>query len=571
MARYSLGLLLAVILLVGASWPSVAFSAWVWQQAGPVGSTDGLTAIAIDPDDPQLVYFAAGSTIWISDDGGDTFRIVANHGRSLRRRAVTESDETEADDDEFSEEAYDDPAPLDQRFDLSGFPGSNVEDQPAEKSRRRKDKVAAVAARLPSISRLRLLGDRVYVCGARGVSSFERSARSLTLTRAEWMGKKEPVFDVIGRAGGGLWVATAEGLQEVTPDGSARSVPGQLGQEIVTRILSAPHLLVASESGIWTGTPSGFIRRAILPRRRIIRDMALDRSDLWLLTQDQLLRFDLARMSLQEVISVAGGRRLTFGREGKLWIATDSGVWKLGAGSSLSPIRAGLRDANFNDIAATSDGPYPLWVVGRGGAWRLTTEVERVLSARAREMKAAMEGFPTAFEVLERAQWARRVHPDQVGDWRKRLATAWMLPQVRLTYIPIRRRIEWRSLLPSLGSHVIDEVRILPVDDEFRLIANWEVLPALFALLGRGGLDSVDIFNEQVKRSYRDVERIRRRVTPIYGAWLKAAIQFRTSRPANLRQAATARLALEQLSADLHALTGGWFGQYVEFEKGDRP
>jgi hypothetical protein len=81
----------------------------------------------------------------------------------------------------------------------------------------------------------------------------------------------------------------------------------------------------------------------------------------------------------------------------------------------------------------------------------------------------------------------------------------------------------------------------------------------------------VDIFNEQVKRSYRDVERIRRRVTPIYGAWLKAAIQFRTSRPANLRQAATARLALEQLSADLHALTGGWFGQYVEFEKGDRP
>lgn len=542
----------------------------MWQQAGPPGAGDGLSAIAVDQDDPNVVYFAGASTVWVSDDGGETFNIVVQLGRALTRRTTSDDSEDQDTDWEEAENDDDDPAPLDQTFDMSRNSATSLDEADGPQDRRAKKEASKVLAKQNSISRLRILGDRVYVCGARGLVSFPRQTRTYTVPRAEWMGRKEAVLDVAPRQGGGLWIATREGLHEFEPQGVSRAVPGMLGQGVVTRLLPDQTLMAASDSGVWTAAEQTFVREAVLPRRRIIRDMILNRGNLWALTKDQLFRFDAKTFDLREVITFYGGRRLSIGRQGELWLAADSGIWTLGDSGSLEPSRTGLGQALFRDIASTSEGPHPLWVVGRGGAWRLTTEVQRVLSERARRIDSVVKGIPSAYAVMEQIQRVHRIHSDQLSAWRSQMATAWLLPKVDLNYTPVRRRVEWLSFLPTLNTNVIDEVRILPLDDEFRVVAYWELSPPIFALLDRGEGSQASGFNEALKRSYTHTERLRRRTSPIYAAWLQALVKVRTSSPKNIRRALRERLELQRLSADLDALTGGHFSHFRKISQGER-
>ena len=486
MRRFSKGFLVAVCLIFGLTWLHDAQAGWVWQQAGPPGAGEGLSALIIDEDDPNIIYFAGESTVWVSDDGGESFNIIIQLARSLTRR--TSDGESESGDEWNPDNETDDddaPSRLDQTQDLSRTSTTTLGDDERGTSRRAKKQAAKAISKRQSITRLRIIGDRVFVCGARGLVSFPRSARAYTLPRAEWMGRKEPVLDVAPRSGGGLWIATADGLHEVETTGASRSVAGMLSQGVVTRLLEGKELLIGSETGVWTSNKEGLVRVAALPRRRIIRDMLLDTNNLWVLTKDQLFRFDHSTFTLREVISLYGGHRLAVGRDNKLWIAADSGIWSLGGSGSLEPARAGLSQARFRDIAATSTGAHPLWVVGRGGAWRLTTEVQRVLSERARKIDSVLKNIPSAYAVIEQVQRIHRVHDDQINEWRSQVATSWMLPKVDLNYTPIRRRVEWLSLLPTLDTYVFDEVRVLPIDDELRVVAYWELFPPLFALLDR--------------------------------------------------------------------------------------
>ncbi len=570
MRRFSTGFLVAVSLVLGLAWLHDAKAEWVWQQAGPPGAGEGLSALAIDKDNPDLIYFAGNSTVWVSDDGGETFNIVVQLARSLTRRSSdgdSDSDDEWNPDDESDDET---PERLDQNQDMSRTSTTTTlgDDEP-NISRREKRMAAKALSKRQSITRLRIIRDRVYVCGARGLVSFPRHARSYTIPRTEWMGRKSPVLDVAPREDGGLWVATSNGLYEVDKNGTTRSVAGTLSQDTVTRLVMGKQLLIGSESGVWSASQDGLIRVAALPRRRVIRDMLVYRSNLWVLTKDQLLRFDQNTFALREIISLFGGHRLAVGRDLKLWIAADSGVWTLGGSGSLEPARAGLSQALFKDIVSTSEGAHPLWVAGRGGAWRLTTEIQRVLSERARKIDGVLKNIPSAYAVIEQVQKLHRVHEDQLEQWRNLAATSWMLPKVDLNYIPIRRRVEWLSFLPTLGTYVIDEVRVLPVDDEFRVIAHWELFPPLFALLDRGigGQDSG--FSEEVKRSYLHTERLRRRTSPLYAAWIQALVKVKTSTPNNIRRALRERLELRRLSADLDAITGGHFSQFSKISQGE--
>jgi hypothetical protein len=298
--------------------------------------------------------------------------------------------------------------------------------------------------------------------------------------------------------------------------------------------------------------------------------MLVQGGKVWVLRGGQLLRFDATQYRLLEVQSIPGARRLAVGRQGEVWIVTDAGLWERSESGAITRVGRELRDPNLSDIVAVPTGPYPMWVVGRGGAWRLTTEVARIMSERGRTINRALEGLPSVMAVLSEAARQHGVHADQLEAWRGRLATAWLLPQVDLDYSSKRRRVEWHSFVPALEGHVTDEVRVLPVDDEFRIMAHWEFLPPLMALLDRGGLDGSDGFRDEVTRSVDRVEQVRRRVGPVYAAWLRAVVRHRTMQPANARQALADRLALAQLHADLAALTGGWFKQFDVLKKGVR-
>ena len=116
---------------------------------------------------------------------------------------------------------------------------------------------------------------------------------------------------------------------------------------------------------------------------------------------------------------------------------------------------------------------------------------------------------------------------------------------------------------------MFDEVRVLPIDDELRVVAYWELFPPLYALLDRGEGSADSGFNEELKRRYRHTERVRRRTSPLYAAWLRALVQVKTSTPKNIRRALRERLELRRLSADLDAMTGGHFSQFSKISEGE--
>ena len=48
----------------------------VCEPAGPIATSAGMTAVATDPDDPKVVWLGSATTLWVSDDEGQTFHLV---------------------------------------------------------------------------------------------------------------------------------------------------------------------------------------------------------------------------------------------------------------------------------------------------------------------------------------------------------------------------------------------------------------------------------------------------------------------------------------------------------------
>ena len=106
---------------------------------------------------------------------------------------------------------------------------------------------------------------------------------------------------------------------------------------------------------------------------------------------------------------------------------------------------------------------------------------------------------------------------------------------------------------------IIDEVRVFPLDDEFRVMATWELFPVLFPMLERGGGSIDSTVQTELKRIYRAQMRLRRELIPKYHAWVRNRAIMASTTPRNVRTAVRDILLSQQLEADLSVFTEGWF------------
>lgn len=551
-------LLVAVALAVAP--PTRAAMVWdVWDRVGPVASKAGLTAVVTDPDDSQVVWVAGAGSVWVSDDSGDTWELVMQSSSLGPTSEQVEEDEDE--DDEDADELDDDDVYEDDEE--SYEERDDVGDDDAEDEGVEVDVEAEVARveRL-GISRLRVIGEHLFVCAGRGLWRVDRSARSLGTAREVRLRRRAAVLDVASKRGGGLWVATATGLHSASLDGVSAPTAGRLGSRPVTAMTRfRGALFVAGDDGLWRLGPEGFARvglagvadkgaRDLLPVAPVTLAV-VEGNRVTLMAYD-----DQERPYVAATVRVPGPRRLALGRDGTWWIVGSSGAWQVGADGL--PVRKieGLSDARLLDAAGASSGKVWVWAVGRFGAARLVTEEQRLLDQRARDkLQSDEREVPSAWDTLEAAYRARRADIDHLEGLRSRQNLAWTLPRVRLSYTYTQARLEDRLPIEELGRTILDQILILPGDEYFRVMAIWDVVPALSFTEGQFG---TGIQNE-IDRAVGDREDLRELVLPIYAAWRTKRAELAAANDESPRNIIRRVIELQKLEADLHALTGGWF------------
>jgi len=568
MVRASVIALAVFLTLAGAA---RAADPQVWEPAGPIATSVGMTAVATDPDNPKVVWLGSATTVWVSEDEGKTFHLVLQLARAAGLVRDTGSQPTETPDEQDGD--TDSPEAQDQLEDQLEDQGLTEDDTfvlDTSDSDDRDDEGGGGedddddTERRFGVSRLRVQGDVVYVCTSRGLYTIGRAARRVGTGREVRFGRKVAVNDVAVAPDGSVWIAADTGLVQLGPDGIGRPARGlEEDVEIRAVVVAEGRLVAATARGLRLGATSfdGFERFTIGGREEAgVQDLLVEANARLLVAGDNQVARVLAKPGeapmVEESWSVPGASRLAFGRDGARWAVGGKGAWRLTADQGFQRQTEGLFDRRLRDVAAGYGPDAALWSVGRSGAWRLVSDPGRAYSASAERLaKTALEGFPNDDKVLAWAIHARGTGLDQIDRWVLEERLAWLLPKVELTFRWNRQRQEDRLLIPVLDRRLLDAVEVRPIDDDFRVIAYWDLMPAITAALEstRGTYESSRI------RARKSLDRVREVVMPIYQAWAKKRIDLAAAEDLTLASAVKEMLAIQRLEADLHVYTDGHF------------
>jgi len=371
----------------------MALADWVWAESGPLGRED-LQAVAIDPQDPHVVWAADTSGVWVTDDAGESWQAVVQivppsllqmppflPGLDGDQRNGARDDGDGFNAAPMSADDVQDSEDSSSRSSLSSMRSS------ATGSSLRRQSSNAVLIREAKTIRLRVIDDDVYLCTGRGLWAVARSARALGAERRIRFGRQSAVFDITKSPNGTIFLATANGLRTLTPDGASYPVSGALGRMPVVTLLALSHrVLAATKGGLWWGDVEGFSRLSLTGSQGIVVDLVRDPLTdhrVAAATGSKVLLLSLlpqAPAEVQEIWMVPGATRLAWSSSGELWAAGAFGVssWSGKGDDDWRLKNAGLRDRNITALAAPAKGHAKIWFSGGGGLFRRVPERERL-------------------------------------------------------------------------------------------------------------------------------------------------------------------------------------------------
>ncbi len=567
-----------------------AVAAYEWAETGPVGDRSGMQSLVVDPDDPQIVWVGGGSRVWVTDDGGDSWsQVLQVIPPSLIERPVADDDEDDEDDDdedddddddEFDDDEFDDDEFDDDEFDDDDEAAADEEDDDDDDD---DDSISAepiddqtrsdaadmldedeMLRRAAGPRRLRVIGDRLYVCTDLGLYVVDRAARTLGTDRAIKFGRDVPVIDVAPALNGGVLLATPGGLREMGDFEHATPVPGPLGARPIAALLNhRGRVLAATFDGLWADSGSGFGRLGVPNTHRMVLDIIAMAGDRYAVaTGGEVLFLSIPLDGPPEEQmrwGMQGAERLAIDRTGVVWAVGPRGVWRYD-GELWRLAYEGLSSRQLADIASGRTDEVQVWVVGRGGAWKRVPEHARVLHDRARKVaRTVIDGAPPLWDVLQAAYRAREVDHGAVEAARITQSLAWALPSVELRLTHIEARDEDLALPPEFEAPIIVQADITPREDEVRLTAHWNLFPVFWAMTDTASpYGGTSLGAEGVRRT-AEREKVREAVAAAYSTWIDKRVDLAIRQPASAVEAVKLRLAVEKLEAELSSLTGGWF------------
>ena len=556
-----------------------AQAARVWDRSSPTDLVGGLEAVASHPTDPNIWWVSDGARVWVTDDGGDSYGLVL---RATGARRSRDSDDQAARDDLATGQRDSDSNSSD--FATQG--GDSVTDDLTQESLdaqalglgdgelepRRRKRLKKGKSTIPELveqvgTRLRLVGDRVYLCGVVGLWSADAAARALGTDREHRFGRSIPVFDVTQDRHGKRWVATSEGLFVLAEGDRSTPTRGNASRDPVVAIQVLGRFLVGGNTeGLWIGDGHYVVRIGLLSGSAMPLDvLALDETRVAVATGDDVLVVRFPTDSPPRVEGqwpVAGASRLALSADGKLLAAGSSGLWVEERKGQWTRSSEGLVDRRLKDVAGVAQGGKAIsLVVSRAGAFRYVSELSKLVSDRGRGAIApAIKGASTARDAVLAGYESRGVSYDRVSRWRVQQSLSFLLPQVDLTYQSVRARYTSGILVDSLEKTVLTDVLVIPDEYDLRVFARWDLGLIFFANPDfQGGKWGWNSLANETRKIIDERIDIRESIVPLHNRWVDARVKYMTRSAVDTKAEIKRRLELEHLEADLHVLTSGAF------------
>ncbi len=183
----------------------------------------------------------------------------------------------------------------------------------------------------------------------------------------------------------------------------------------------------------------------------------------------------------------------------------------------------------------------------------LTPAHAQDVKTEARRLLARFDSEPNVVDVQRAAASYARVNPDAYDSWIDSARWAYLLPrslrgQLRRTdgdQSDVRTTTSGLSDLVSTDAQLQIEVR-----------ADWDLTRLVF---NRDGITA----SRQIERLVNQREDILTTVNKLFFARRQLQVELELEPPTSVERAVKSQLRIDALTADLDALTGGWFSKQI--------
>ncbi|MFW5879033.1 MAG: ComEA family DNA-binding protein [Myxococcota bacterium] len=197
-----------------------------------------------------------------------------------------------------------------------------------------------------------------------------------------------------------------------------------------------------------------------------------------------------------------------------------------------------------------------LAVAGTGAAAPPTETRQEARGVSPAEIARVMERYhdePSVQAVQERAMRYAEIHPELIEAWRSRSSYAAILPQLRATY---RRNLEEDTRLIEQPGSADRWQRDWDDDNQVTTVARWDLDELIF------NTNELRVSSEAV-RLVRLREGVLNQVTKLYFERRRLQIERDLSSTMDVAAAVRREMRLHELTAQIDALTGGWFSEQL--------
>jgi len=330
-----------------------------------------------------------------------------------------------------------------------------------------------------------------------------------------------------------------------------------------------------------------------------LNDLAIAQNVLYLVGKDIFLRSKDKGETWQEMdkgVLRGADIRSIIVADGKIFLGTDRGIFRLQAASHTlqatgiknekqeskgeieegwEEIYAGLPSLDVRKIALAGDD---LWAITEKGVFkrqktedrRQRTDKEIQKAEEIEEKKSLKEKIfelfahePSIREVQEKAIEYAEVHPDKIKRWRRLSAKRAILPKFSVGVDGAKNRTLSDSMWGTAGGASYGGKHYIGPDDKtvddnlgWDVSLTWD----LGDLIWSDAQTSIDVRSRLMVQLREDILD---EVTRTYFERKRLKIELFLSPPKDEQRKIEKELRLEELTANLDALTGGWFSKNI--------
>jgi len=183
----------------------------------------------------------------------------------------------------------------------------------------------------------------------------------------------------------------------------------------------------------------------------------------------------------------------------------------------------------------------------------LTPAHAQDVKTEARRLLAKFDSEPNIVDVQRAAATYARVNPDAYDSWVDSARWAYLLP--RSLRGQVRRTSSDQSDVRTTTSGLSDLVST-DAQLQLELRADWDLTRLVF---NRDGVNA----SRQIERLVNQREDILTTVNKLFFARRQLQVEVELEPPTSVERAVKSQLRIDALTADLDALTGGWFSKQL--------